>query len=247
VALGASGEILEAGWTIGLDETQAWIERHAPDDALLFVDAPLVITNLTGQRLADKQVGQRYGRWLVSANSVSLSSPRQAGVRLRERLQEAGWSYSDGREGPPRSGRAMSECYPYATIVGTEELGYEDVRPPYKRKPKGMRAVEFFPRRAAACDELIRRVAALATADPPMDLASHPRTRALVAEPSPRKSAAYKLREDLLDAAICAWTAALWRRHGERRCQVLGGVEHDGAGGAIATMIAPARPEQRRD
>lgn len=247
VALGASGEIHDAGWTIGLDETQAWIERHALEDTLLFVDAPLVITNLTRQRLADKQVGQRYGRWLVSANSVNLSSPRQAGVRLRERLEEAGWSYSDGREGPPRSGRAVSECYPYATIVGAVELGYEDRRPPYKRKPKGMRAAQFFPMRNAACDELIRRVGDLATADPPMDLASHPHTQALVAEPSPRKSSLYKLREDLLDAAICAWTAALWHRHGNRRCQALGGVEHDGAGGLIASIITPARPEQRRD
>lgn len=186
VALDASGEILEAGWTIGLEDTQAWIERHAPDDALLFVDAPLVITNLTRQRLADKHVGQRYGRWWVSANSVNLGSPRQAGVRLRERLEAAGWSYSDGREGPPSSGRALSECYPYTTIVGAVELGYEDKRPAYKRKPKGMRAAEFFPIRTAACDELIRRVAGLVTADPPMDLTSHPRTRALVAEPSPR-------------------------------------------------------------
>lgn len=246
VALDPSGEILEAGWTVGLDETQAWIERHALDDTLLFVDAPLMITNLTGQRLADKQVGQRYGRWWVSANSVNLGSPRQAGVRLRERLEVGGWSYSDGLDGPPRSGRALSECYPYATIVGATELGYEDKRPSYKRKPRRMRVAEFVPIRNAACDELVRRVAGLATADPPMDLTSHPVTRALVAEPSPVKAAPYKLREDLLDAAICAWTAALWRRHGDRRCQVLGGAERDGAGGPIATMIAPARPEQRR-
>ena len=98
IALGPSGEIHDAGWTIGLNETQAWIERNALEDALLFVDAPLVITNLTRQRLADKQVGQRYGRWLVSANSVNLSSPRQAGVRLRERLEEAGWSATAGKD-----------------------------------------------------------------------------------------------------------------------------------------------------
>jgi predicted RNase H-like nuclease len=80
-----------------------------------------------------------------------------------------------------------------------------------------------------------------------MNLASHPCRRALIREPSPRNTSAYKLREDLLDAATCAWTAALWHRHGDRRCQVLGGVEHDGAGGPIATIITPARPEQRRD
>lgn len=246
VALAPSGVILDAGWTLGLDETHAWIERQAAHDALLLVDAPLVITNLTRQRLADRQVGQCYGRWWVSANSVNLESPRQAGVRLRERLEAVGWSYADGRDGPPSSGRVVSECYPYATIVGVEELGYEDKRPPYKRRPKGMRAAEFFPMRSAACDELIRRVASLAAADPPIDLGSHHRTEELVTEPSPRNSTLYKRREDLLDAALCSWTAAFWHRHGLERCQVLGGIEHDGAGGPIATIIAPARPEQRR-
>jgi predicted RNase H-like nuclease len=205
----------------------------------------VVVLDASGTIL-DRQVGQCYGRWLVSANSVNLSSPRQAGCRLRERLEQRGWSYSDGRNGPPTGSRTLSECYPYATIVGAEELGYEDKRPPYKRKPKGMRAAEFFPMRSAACDELIRRVADLKTADPPIDVGSHAETAALVTEPSPRNSKLYKRREDLLDAAICAWTAAFWHRHGNKRCQVLGDAEHDGAGGPIATIIAPARPEQRR-
>ena len=39
---------------------------------------------------------------------------------------------------------------------------------------------------------------------------------------SPLKDGEYKHREDLLDAAICAWTAALWARWGEVRYQVLG-------------------------
>src|SRR5207248_1336153 len=49
----------------------------------------------------------------------------------------------------------------------------------------------------AACDELIRRVAALAQADPPLDLRSHEPTRKLLDEPSPLDNAAYKHREDL--------------------------------------------------
>lgn len=248
VALDRAGKILDVGWTIGLGETEAWVlEQGAEDDALLFVDAPLVVTNLTKQRLADKQVGQRYGRWWVSANSVNLSSPRAAGVRLRERLQARGWNYSDGLAGPPTSGRSLSECYPYTAIVGAPELGYEDKRPQYKRAPEGMRAAEFWPIKTAACDELIRRVGELRTADPPLNLRSHGETRALLDEPSPSTPKAYKRREDLLDAAICAWTASLWHRHGEERCQVLGGAEHDGDGGLLATMIAPARPEQRRE
>jgi predicted RNase H-like nuclease len=86
-------------------------------------------------------------------------------------------------------------------------------------------------------------VAALADADPPLDLRSHETTGKLLEEASPLDIAAYKHREDLLDAALCAWTAALWHRHGFERCQVLGAAP--GVVRPAATIIAPARPEQR--
>lgn len=161
VAPEPSGTISDAGWTISLEATVGWIQQQANDDTLLFVDAPLVITNATGPRLADRQTGQRYGRWWVSANSVNLNSPRQAGVHLREGLEARGWHYSDGRDGPPSHGRVVSECYPYTAIVGVPELGYGDKRPPYKRAFKGMPAAAAWPIRTAACDELIRRIARL--------------------------------------------------------------------------------------
>ena len=85
-----------------------------------------------------------------------------------------------------------------------------------------MRAAEYRPLRAAICDDLIARVAALADADPPLRLDSHPVTERLISEPTPHAQAAYKHREDLLDAVLCAWTASLWVRHGLARCQVLG-------------------------
>ncbi len=236
---------MDAGWTVGLDETVAWVDGHAADQTLLFVDAPLLVENPTGQRLAERQVGQRYGRWWVSANSTNLNSRWLAGVRLRERLEQSGWNYDDGLDGPPVSGRKMSECYPYTTIVGAAELGYDDKRPAYKRAPKGMKAAEAWPLRTAACDELIRRVAALSACDPPIDLRSHDVTAALVSTPSPRDAAAYKQREDLLDAAICAWTAALWHRFGAERCQVLGVDLTTPTARPIASIIAPCRKEQR--
>jgi hypothetical protein len=50
VTLEPGGTINDAGWTIGLDAAVEWIEQHAADNTLLFVDAPLVITNATGPR-----------------------------------------------------------------------------------------------------------------------------------------------------------------------------------------------------
>jgi predicted RNase H-like nuclease len=139
----------------------------------------------------------------------------------------------------------LSECYPYTAIVGAPELGYADKRPAYKRAKKRARAADAWPVRVAACDELIRRVAALVDTEVPIDLLSHAETAALVETPSPTVAKDYNRREDLLDAAICAWTAALWHRFGEQRCQVLGVIDHTSDTRPIASIIAPARPEQR--
>jgi len=240
------GRIYAAGWMCGIAETLAWVEEAAGDDALLFVDAPLVVENPGGQRLCEKQTGQRYGRWQVSANTTNLGSRWLGGVTLRRMLEARGWRYSDGRAGPPTSGRVVSECYPYTTLVGVEELGYDLERPRYKRPPKGVAAAIWKPLRAAACDELIARLAGLVDADPPLDLRSHPETRRLLGEPSPLDRVAYKRREDLLDAVVSAWTAAFWHRHGLSRCQILGALDEAALTIPLATIIAPARPEQRR-
>ncbi|MGW1802865.1 hypothetical protein ACWCQN_45315 [Streptomyces sp. NPDC001984] len=71
----------------------------------------------------------------MSANSTNRSFPHQAGILLRERLQQSGWTYDDGRGGPPTGGLVVAECYPYTTLVGAAELGYDQERPTYKRRP----------------------------------------------------------------------------------------------------------------
>jgi predicted RNase H-like nuclease len=245
VALDASGRVADAAWTVSIPDTLAWAARHADSDALMFVDAPLVVLNPAGQRLCEKHVGQRYGRWKVSANSTNLGSKSLAGVRLREAAESACWRYSSGAAGPPYSGRVVSECYPYTTIVGAPALGYVSERPTYKRRPRSVLPADWPELRCRACDELIRRVAALASFNPPIDLRSHPETRRLIDEPSPTAAIAYKRREDLLDAAICAWTAAYWRSHGFMGCQVLG-LDAGSDDEEAPTIIAPTRNEQRR-
>jgi predicted RNase H-like nuclease len=136
-AIDSAGAILEAGWTRGVDDTLAWATASAGDGhALMFLDAPLVVRNDAGQRLCETEVGQRYGRWKVSANTTNTGSLRLAGVTLLALAERSGWRYSDGSLGPPSDGRFISETYPYATLVGAPELGYETERPRYKRKPR---------------------------------------------------------------------------------------------------------------
>jgi len=242
VAVEFDGTVVAAGWTRGLDETLAWIEANAQDDTFAMIDAPLVVTNSGGQRACEKQTGQRYGRWKVAANSSNLNSPNLGGQQLRLLLEQRGWNYSAGWAGPPTAGRHFGECYPYTTLVGATELGYGDARPVYKRKPRKTPVAAFRPQRAVVCDDLIARLDQLARADPPLQLRSHPLTKALLGEKTPTADKAYKHREDLIDAAICAWTGLLWLQYGLERCQVLG--DHEEANGA--TIIAPARDSQRR-
>jgi len=245
VALSEDGGVLAAGWARGLDAVVAWVAETAGDepDVLVAVDAPLVVTNPSGQRACETQVGQRYGRWRVSANTTNTRGPRLAGVALLPRLQALGFTCTDGWDGPPQGGRAVFECYPYTALVGVAELGYDVERPRYKRPPRGMRVAESRPLRAAAFEELARRLTRLEHADPSLHLRSHPATAALLQGPAPLADAAHKHREDLLDAAVCAWTASLWHRHGTGRCQVLG---ERSSPRPAATIIAPARLEQRR-
>ncbi len=237
VAADRNGRIVDAGWTRGVEATVEWMAAWAGDAAVAMVDAPLVVENATGMRECEREVGRRYGRWKVSANCSNLGMAALGGVSLVRRAAVDGWRCADGQDGPPSSGRHLYEVYPYTTLVGAPELGYGEVRPVYKRRPNRLSPDEFRAARATVCDDLVRRLVDLRDADPPIDLTGHPVTAALVSEPTPLVDRQAKHREDLIDAVLCAWTGLLWLRYGLERCQILG---------TDATILAPARPEQRR-
>ncbi|BDZ47228.1 DUF429 domain-containing protein [Naasia aerilata] len=241
------GVIRDAGWVRGIDAVVEWLEATAAPGAVIAVDAPLVVANAEGMRESEREVARRYGRWQVYANASNTSVAWMGGVTLRRRLEHLGYTYLDGSAPASADARSFFECYPYTTIVGMEELGYERERPRYKRLDKSLTAAEGRARRAVEFDELLRRVGALTDAEPPVDLRSHPLTARLLDEPSTAQAAVHKHREDLLDAVLCAWTAAIWHVHGDSRTQVLGATDALDEDGRRPTIIAPARPEQRRE
>jgi predicted RNase H-like nuclease len=245
-AIDDTGTVIEAGWARGIDAVAEWIVAVAEPGSVIAIDAPLIVHNPTGMRECEKEVGRRYGRWRVSANASNLALGWLGGVSLRARLEGHGFVLDDGvrpvEPGAPR----FFECYPYTSLVGAAEFGYDVERPRYKRPNLALPPAERRAFRASGCDELLRRMRGLTHATPPLDLESHPVTARLLDEPSPLVDAAYKHREDLLDATICAWTAALWARFGTERCQVLGSTAAPDAHGRHATIIAPAKPIQRR-
>jgi predicted RNase H-like nuclease len=241
-----TGRVIAAGWARGIDAVVDWIQRLGEPGTVLAVDAPLVVNNPTGMRVCEKETGSRYGRWHVSANASNQALPRLGGVTLRRRLEQLGWCYTDGLAPLAPTAASFFECYPYTTLVGAAEFGYDDKRPRYKRMGTALPLTERRAARATVCDDLIQRMWRLADADPPLHLGTHESTDSLVIEPTPLTDAAYKHREDLIDALLSAWTASLWHRHGTARSQVLGAADPLVVDGRRGTIIAPARVEQRR-
>ena len=239
VALDKSGSILDAGWTSGVKETFTWINRWASGEVIAFIDAPLVVNNKSGQRDCEREVGKKFGSRLVSANSTNEGSPKRAGIRLREQLESAGWSYDSGRRGLSQTSLRFSECYPYATLVGAKELGFSK-RPAYKRKPRSFKSMaEFWPVRIEEWLRIVRALESLRGANPPVDLGSNELTNHLRNAPNAGEAAEYKKQEDLLDAVICAWTAAYWHAR-PSQCTILGkDDQHSQSPGREATIIAP--------
>jgi len=244
VEIDETGNVLDAGWARGIEAVVDWLTTHAKPSTLIAIDAPLVVPNATGMRTCEREVGQRYGRWKVSANATNLGRGWQAGMALGVRLEQVGYQYWSGADDRDPAAVSFFECYPFTTLVGAWEFGYDVERPRYKRTVTSMTPSDRRAFRARECDELIRRFAGFRDVQPPLDLLSHPATRSLVDEPSPLTDVQYKHREDLLDAAIAAWTAALWDRFGSERCQVLGANSELDNDGRRATIIAPMRPEQ---
>ena len=257
-ALDETGCILDAGWTRGPGAVDEWVgtmlaqHRAAGETVVIAIDAPLIVPNETGMRACERDVGRCYGRWKVGANASNRALASRAGEALLDLLEQRGVAYTDGTT-PAAPGAAVAfECYPYTTLVGVDAFGYDDERPRYKRLDRSIASSEAKIRRAAATDELILRLDRLAEADadPRLDVRSHAVTAEIAATltpPSGEKSR--KHREDLIDAALCAYTAAFWHRHGSPRTQALGTldpatVDRD-ARGRVASIVAPARRTAR--
>jgi hypothetical protein len=168
-AIDATGRVLDAGWSRGLDETIAWIEAAAADGpALLFVDAPLVVDNPKGQRPCEnpgrsavRTVGvQREHHQSTLAALGRSPAPRAAALLRMAVLRWPRWAIVR----PPRDFRVL----PVHDPGGVPELGYNRERPRYKRKPRGLPAAQWRTQRAATCDDMIGRLARLNIADPPL-------------------------------------------------------------------------------
>lgn len=209
------------------EEILEWIRPHLDrGDALIGVDAPLVVNNPAGRRRCEALVGAAFGHREAGAYPANRGQPHFSDGGRAARLANALGLSVEPRLAPGEPLRSMIEVYPHTALVCLFEL---PVTLKYKRRAGRAHAV-----RIAAFAQLVTLLESLESSEPPLRLrrSTHwARVRRAIAEAP--TLVALDRAEDELDAYICAYIALHYFTHGEQRCAVIGDVRE----GYIVTPI----------
>ncbi|OBG38784.1 DUF429 domain-containing protein [Mycobacterium sp. E3198] len=202
----------------------AALSPYVRGDCLVAFDAPLVVTNPTGQRPAEAALNRDFRRFEAGAHPCNTGKPEFAGGPRGGRLAAA-----LGLDLDPRStaGRRAIEVYPHAATVAL--FGLERTLK-YKAKPG--RTVEGLKSELLL---LMDGVEKLADAAVPLRVAGHHgwaelRRQVVTAQ---RKSE-LRRAEDPVDAVVCAYVALYFQR-----CPAAVTIYGDFATGYIVTPSLP--------
>ncbi|GAB7068190.1 bifunctional ribonuclease/(p)ppGpp synthase [Mycolicibacterium hodleri] len=176
---------------------RAAIGPYVQDDCLVAFDAPLVVTNPTGQRPSEAALNRDFAKFEAGAHPTNTGKPEFAGTPRAARLAAELDLDIDPNSTAPR--RAI-EVYPHPATVALFRLGRT-----LKYKSKPGRSV------AQLRSELLRLldlIETLAQATPPLRVADHDGWIALrhAVETAERKSE-LRRAEDPVDAVVCAYVA----------------------------------------
>ena len=191
------GRLLHVASESSDDAIAAALAPYVAGECLVAIDAPLVVTNATGNRPAEAELNKDFRAFEAGAHPTNTGKsefrdgPR--GGRLAERL---GLDLDPSSEG----GRRAIEVYPHAAIVALFRLG---------------RTLKYKDKRGRTLDDLRSELLRLMTlleglrdADTPLRLDGSPAWAELVTQvrEAGRKSDLRKV-EDQVDAVVCAYVA----------------------------------------
>lgn len=196
-----------------ISEVLAWLDGQigVADSAVVAVDAPTLIANSTGMRLADRLAHQYFGRYHAGCYPANLSRPfAQRTLAFGRSLEARGFRHAPAIQ-PWQPGRYQVEVFPHPAIVNLFNL---DRILKYK---KGRVAERYA--------ELVRYrhyiLTVLPMLEPRLVLTHSPTLEPLLPE-IPQTGPALKALEDQLDSLICAYVAAYWWYWGLERNLVVG-------------------------
>ncbi|TQR83080.1 DUF429 domain-containing protein [Mycobacterium hodleri] len=176
---------------------RAAIGPYVEDDCLVAFDAPLVVTNPTGQRPSEAALNRDFAKFEAGAHPTNTGKPEFAGTPRAARIAS---SLDLDIDPNSSSSRRAIEVYPHPATVALFRLGRT-----LKYKSKPGRSV------AQLRSELLRLldlIETLAQATPPLRVTDNEGWIALrhSVETAERKSD-LRRAEDPVDAVLCAYVA----------------------------------------
>jgi predicted RNase H-like nuclease len=188
-----------------------WIDQSVqPDEpAIIAVDAPTLIPNATGSRLADKLSHKYFGKYHAGCYPANQNLPfAERTINFGLQLESRGFAHAPTIE-PQKLGRYQIEVFPHPAIVNLFNL--ERILK-YKKGRINERRLELIKLQNYLLD-------ILPSLSPPLRF-----LRLCGSFPSeiPTTGAALKAVEDKLDSLVCAYVGAYWWYWGEQRNLVLG-------------------------
>lgn len=192
-----------------LAEILDWVDCWAlePVPAMVAVDAPTLIPNLTGMRLCDRLAHRYFGRYHAGCYPANQGLPFAARtVAFGEQLTMRGFVHAPSLI-TQQPGRYQIEVFPHAAMIYLFER-QQIIK--YKKGKLSDRRVGLEQLRAAMLKFFPRLEPSLF----PLDLPEIPHT-----------GLALKDLEDRWDSLICAYVGAHWWYWGTARNWVLGGVD----------------------
>lgn len=184
------------------DEILAALHPYVQGECLVAFDAPLVVTNPTGQRPAETALNRDFRRYEAGAHPCNTGKPEFVNGPRAARLAGALGLDLDPRS--PAARRAI-EVYPHAATVALFRL---ERTLKYKAKPG--RSVE---RLRSELSLLMDGVERLERAPVPLRVAGHDGWIALrLAVAAARRKSEMRRAEDPVDAVVCAYVALYAQR-----------------------------------
>jgi predicted RNase H-like nuclease/ppGpp synthetase/RelA/SpoT-type nucleotidyltranferase len=175
----------------------AALQPYVAGDCLVAIDAPLVVTNPTGQRPAETALNRDFGRFEAGAHPANTGKPEFAGTPRAARLADAlGLDMDPGS----RATRRAIEVYPHPATVALFRLG-RTLK--YKHKPG-----RSFASLRSELLRLVEEIEELEKAPVPLRLTDNDGWIGL-REAVERAQRKFELRraEDSVDAVVCAYVA----------------------------------------
>lgn len=199
----ASGALVSVCAVRDDDEILAALHPYVSGDCLVAFDAPLVVTNPTGQRPAETALNRDFRRYEAGTHPCNTGKPEFAAGPRAGRLAAALGLDLDPRS--PAARRAI-EVYPHAATVALLRL---ERTLKYKAKPG--RTVDGLKSELSLLMDGVER---LARAPVPLHVAGHAGWAALRrAVAAAQRKSELRRAEDPVDAVVCAYVALYAQRN----------------------------------